>query len=148
MPMISKWKFGVYIQTFMYQPEGSNFKPYPFFNWTQDKGSCITCKKEIRQKSFADHRLYIYARSIKRSKRPIIISPWKLSPKQISFISRFTRLSMRLQSPWPHICALWIKNYYINTQHCLKYTPVTLELSVINNRKGFFLEKYTPLQFS
>ena len=51
------WK--VYnIKTFMYQPEGSNFKPYPFFNWTQDKGSCITCKKEISQKSFADHRLY------------------------------------------------------------------------------------------
>ena len=45
------------IQTFMYQPEGSNFKPYPFFNWTQDKRSCITCKKEIRQKSFSDHRL-------------------------------------------------------------------------------------------
>ena len=88
------WK--VYnIQTFMYQPEGSNFKPYPFFNWTQDKCSCITCKKEIRQKSFADHRLYnvqctIYAR---RSKKPIILSPWILSPKQISFRSWFIPLS-------------------------------------------------------
>ena len=47
--MISKWKFGVYIQTFMYQLEGSNFKPFPFFNWTQGKGECITCKKEIRR---------------------------------------------------------------------------------------------------
>ena len=83
------WK--VYnIQTFMYQPECSNFKPYPFFNWTQDKCSCITCKKEIRQKSFADHRLYIYAR---RSKKPIILSPWILSPKQISFRSWFIPLS-------------------------------------------------------
>ena len=38
-----------YIQTFMYQLEGSNFKPFPFFNWTQGKGECITCKKEIRR---------------------------------------------------------------------------------------------------
>ena len=56
----------------------------------QDKRSCITCKKEIRQKSFADHRLYIYAR---RSKKPIILSPWILSPKQISFRSWFIPLS-------------------------------------------------------
>ena len=56
MPVISKWKFERC--TTSRQPEGSNFKPYPFFNWTQDKCSCITCKKEIRQKSFADHRLY------------------------------------------------------------------------------------------
>ena len=57
------------------------------------KGSCITCKNEIRQKSFAHHRLYIYA-SIKRSKMPIILSPWILSP--ISFRSWFIPLPTRL----------------------------------------------------
>jgi len=40
MPVISKWKFERC--TTSRQPEGSNFKPYPFFNWTQDKCSCIT----------------------------------------------------------------------------------------------------------
>ena len=60
------------IQTFVYQLEGSNFEQFPFFNWTHGKSSCITCNKEIRQKSLD----CTYARNIKRSKRPIILLPW------------------------------------------------------------------------
>ena len=56
------------IQTFVYQLEGSNFEQFPFFNWTHGKSSCITCNKEIRQKSFAHHRLYICKKYQKKQK--------------------------------------------------------------------------------
>ena len=105
------------IQTFVYQLEGSNFEQFPFFNWTHGKSSCITCNKEISQKSFAHHRLYICKKYQKKQKANNSLTLDLITEADLS---PFQRDCSRLD----HICALWIKNYYINTQSIVWNTPL------------------------